>query len=309
MLIPIKFNNMNPVLLGYMRLTRPANLPTAAADVLAGITIAGISMETFYMTVGDVKLFPNDLFLCLSSVALYAGGVVLNDVFDHKIDRVERPERPIPKGLVSLRSASIMGVILLLVGIGLAYYVNNLSGSIALGLAMAILLYDSFTKRFSFIGPLNMGICRGLNLLLGMSIAGELDHYMYALIPLVYIYAVTLISRGEVHAGNRKQIIWAGILYALVIFGVLTILPNKPDSLIQVLPFVLLFMVLIYRPLIRAYKQNTAKNVQAAVMAGVLSIIALDAILAAGFASLWYGLLVIMLLPLSKVMSGMFAVT
>ncbi len=288
---------------------RPANLPTAAADVLAGITIAGISMDSFFMTVREVPLFPNDFFLCFSSVALYAGGVVLNDVFDHKTDKIERPERPIPSGLVSVRSASFLGVLLLIAGIGLAFVVNNLSGFIAFVLAMAILLYDAFTKKFSFVGPLNMGVCRGLNLVLGMSIAGYIDHYIYALIPVVYIFAVTLISRGEVHAGNKKQLLWAGILYAIVVFAVLTILPDKPESLLRAMPFVLLFILLIYRPLIRAYKRNKPENIQKAVMAGVLAIVALDAILASGFFNLWYGLLVIILLPLSRIMARVFAVT
>jgi len=307
--MPMKFNRINPVLLGYLRLMRPANLPTAAADVLAGITIAGVSMDTYYMAVGDVELWPNDLFLCLASVALYAGGVVLNDVFDHKIDRIERPERPIPRGLVPVRSAAILGALLLLLGIGLAFVVNNLSGAIAIVLALTILLYDALTKQFTFVGPLNMGLCRGLNLILGMSIAGHVDHYIYALIPVVYIFAVTMISRGEVHAGNKKHLLWAGLLYALVVFAVLMILPDKPESLYRTVPFILLFIVLIYSPLIKAYRQNTPENIKKAVIWGVLAIVALDAIVASGFLSLWYGLLVILLLPLSRVMARVFAVT
>ena len=42
--------------------------------------------------------------LLLSSAGLYLGGMVLNDVFDARLDAVERPERPIPSGRVSIRS-------------------------------------------------------------------------------------------------------------------------------------------------------------------------------------------------------------
>ena len=294
---------------GYIRLIRPANLPTAAADILAGISIAGLSLDTHFLTVSGMRLFPNDWYLCFASVFLYAGGVVLNDVFDLEVDRKERPERPIPKGIVSQKNAAIFGVLLLVIGVLLAFWVNKLSGSLAIILMLAILAYDSFSKKYSFLGPLNMGVCRGLNLLLGMSVAAELVYPEFALIPVVYIFAVTLISRGEVHADNKKQLIWAGILYVAVIFAVVKITPNNPAALISAGPFILLFIILIFRPLIKAYRQNTAENIKKAVMAGVLAIVALDAILAAGFANWWYGIMTILLLPLSWVLSKIFAVT
>ena len=299
----------NSAFWGYLRLVRPANLPTAAADILAGISIAGLSMETHFLTVEGMRLFPNDWYLSLASVFLYAGGVVLNDVFDLEVDRKERPERPIPRGLVSQKSAAVFGAILLIIGVLLAFSVNTLSGSVAIILMLAILAYDAFSKKYSFLGPLNMGICRGLNLMLGMSVAAKLIHPEYALIPVVYIFAVTLVSRGEVHADNKKQLIWAGILYVAVIFAVVKITPNKPVSLISTVPFILLFIILIFRPLVKAYQQNTAENIKKAVMAGVLAIVALDAILAAGFANWWYGVLTLLLLPLSWVLSRIFAVT
>src|SRR5690606_12344221 len=88
---------------GCLILMRPPNLPTAAADIISGAAIAG-----FFVT--SWSLIPQEtiiglLLLILGSVCLYAGGVVLNDVFDFKIDKVERPERPIPSGVVTLKTA------------------------------------------------------------------------------------------------------------------------------------------------------------------------------------------------------------
>ncbi len=45
------------------------------------------------------------------------GGVVFNDVFDAKLDAVERLERPIPSGRASLQRATILGIVLLLIGV------------------------------------------------------------------------------------------------------------------------------------------------------------------------------------------------
>ena len=63
--------------------------------------------------------------LVFASVFLYAGGVILNDVFDYKLDKVERPERPIPSGVVSLRNASLYGSLAMLIGLALAYSVSS----------------------------------------------------------------------------------------------------------------------------------------------------------------------------------------
>ena len=155
---------MSSVLIGYLRLMRPANLPTAAADIFAGVALAGL----FSASTNVLPIVIPILFLIFSSIFLYAGGVVLNDVFDVEVDKVERPERALPSGLISLKSAAFFGAILLLIGIALAFLVNNLSGIIAILLAFSIVLYDGYSKKYSFLGPLNMGLCRSLNLLLGV---------------------------------------------------------------------------------------------------------------------------------------------
>ena len=228
---------MNPVLLGYLRLMRPANLPTAAADIMAGVAISGISMQTYFITADGIRLWPSVFYLTLASVFLYAGGVVLNDVFDAELDTKERPERPIPSGLVSVRSAAIFGGVLILIGIMLAFLLNDLTGKIAMVLAASILLYDGFAKNFSFLGPLSMGVCRALNLILGMSINGEVEYYYYGFIPLVYIFAITLISRGEVHGANKNHLILAAFLYAVVIFAVLYLIPSETRNLMNTIPY------------------------------------------------------------------------
>ncbi|MEP3210565.1 MAG: UbiA-like protein EboC [Maribacter sp.] len=292
---------MRSVLKGYLQLMRPANLPTAAADIFAGAALAGVLTASI----------PVGFLVCLvfASVFLYAGGVVLNDVFDLEVDQLERPERPIPSGLIPLKSAAFFGIVLLVIGIVLAFLVNQRSGFIALGLAFAIVLYDGYSKKNGFLGPLNMGLCRGLNLILGMSILGEINHWYYALIPLTYIFAITLISRGEVHGNNKIHIIWAGILYATVISAVVTIVMKETTNFWQTIPFLLLFAFLVFKPLLKAYQLNSPERIKKAVVAGVLSLIVLDAAMAVGFSVWWYGILLLLLLPLSIFLSKLFAVT
>jgi len=300
---------MNPVLLGYTRLARPANLPTAAADILAGVAIAGIISNSLRTDFLESVPFLDVFYLVFASVFLYAGGVILNDVFDYKIDVLERPERPIPKGIISLRSAAVYGGLVLTIGIFLAFLVTNSSGVIAIALAFAILFYDAIAKKYNFLGPLNMGLCRGLNLILGMSVLESLVYWWLAIIPIVYIFAITLISRGEVHGKNKNHIVLAGVLYVAVIFAVLAIAYFYTDSLLTTLLYLTLFGFMVFRPLLKAHSENSPKNIKKAVMAGVISLIVLDAAMGATFSTWWYGLLILALLPISIGLSKLFAVT
>src|SRR5690554_913438 len=159
-------------LMAYLRLTRPANVVTAIADILAGIAISGTALALFYPETASGRgvEFSSWLWLCLSTIGLYGGGVAFNDVFDADLDRVERPERPIPSGVVPLKNAAVMASLLLLIGVVAAWQVSVLSGMIAIVVAFLCVLYDAWGKLQLIFGPINMGLCRTGNLLLGISI-------------------------------------------------------------------------------------------------------------------------------------------
>ena len=300
---------MNAVVKGYLKLARPANLPTAAADILTGVAIAGIFSVAPNASFFSSTLFYNVCLLVCSSVCLYAGGVIFNDVFDAALDAVERPERPIPSGLIPKRKATVYGSIVMLLGITLAFMVSYVSGLVSVVLTAAILLYDGYSKNNGFLGPVNMGICRGINLLFGISIIGSFPYWYLAFIPVVYISAITLISRGEVYGKNKGHIVFAAVLYSIVVLAVSVLSVFITEKALASLPFLVLFVYLVFTPLIKAYKENSPVNIKKAVKAGVISLVVLDAALAACFSQWWFGIVVLLLLPLSMYLSKLFAVT
>ncbi|WP_020605254.1 UbiA-like protein EboC [Spirosoma spitsbergense] len=286
-----------------LSLTRPANLVTAIADVLAGMAIAG------YFLLPEPAAAPVG-WLALATVGLYGGGVVFNDVFDAELDAIERPERPIPSGVVQKQTAVLLGIGLLFVGIAASFLVNQTAGFLAIGITVASLVYDRFGKHHSWLGPVNMGLCRGLNLLLGVSILPEevIPWIWVGVVPIAYIAAITMISRGEVHGGSPVTLRVAGLLYALVI-GCVAALAQRQQQLGTALPFLLLFGYYIFPPLWRAVKDPVGRNIGLAVKAGVLSLIVMNAAWVAAFASFPLAFLVFCLLPLSRLMAKVFAVT
>ncbi|MEM1121829.1 MAG: UbiA-like protein EboC [Bacteroidota bacterium] len=277
----------------YFILMRPANIVTAVADILAGISIAGLLFVP--SSVRDIVC------LAVATIGLYGGGVVYNDIFDVELDTTERPERPLPSGQVTLQQAHLLGIGLLLMGIVAASWVSTTSAFLAIIVAVLALAYDKFSKHFTVLGPLNMGLCRSFNLLLGVSISIiALQQYWYlAVIPLLFIGDITLTSQGEVFGNNRTALKLA-LLLDCIVFGVLIGLSFfTPYQLFTAFPFLFLWLGMNVQAKLKAIRDNQPRMIQNAVKMGVLSLIPLNASLAAGFSGWIAGLLVLALFPLN----------
>jgi len=74
-----------------VRITRPHNAVVAGLTALLGYLIATGTLTS------------PSLLLAVVVVLVTAAGNVINDVYDIEIDRINRPERPIPSGEISLR--------------------------------------------------------------------------------------------------------------------------------------------------------------------------------------------------------------
>jgi 4-hydroxybenzoate polyprenyltransferase len=282
---------------------RPANIVTAIADILAGLAISG------YLSFGVTEV-PPILLLILATIGLYGGGVVLNDFFDAGLDRLERPERPIPSGLISETEALLLGLSLLAAGVACAFYVSLLSGSLALAIAITAVVYDKWGKHHSTLGPLNMGLCRGLNLLLGISInpLQLIDVVYLAIIPIIYIAAITMVSRGEVHGGKKNTLYGAAMLYLVAMVSILYV-SFLHDTLAITAIFVVTWGIMVFLPLKNAMAQPQGKMIGKAVKAGVIALILMNAAWSAAFGIVALALIITLLLPVSVLLAKIFAVT
>lgn len=284
---------------GYLELVRPANVATALADVLAGYAVAGLS---HHRALG---------WLLLSTACLYAGGVVLNDVFDREIDRTERPERPIPSGRVPVDAAATLGLGLLGVGILSASLATSAASMIAAGTAASVLLYDAWGKRQGLLGPINMGMCRGLNLLLGVAATPErlAEAWPLALLPLLYITAVTAVSRGEVHGGRRGIAAFALISLSLVIVALLGLALGRSEASWAGAAFAAVLAWRVLPAFWGAYRTPEPGPIRHAIRTGVLSLVLLDAVIGATYGGAVYSLTILATGLVASSLARLFAVT
>jgi 4-hydroxybenzoate polyprenyltransferase len=271
---------------------------------MSGIAIAGFSFSLAQIDIWKA------VFLSISTIGLYGGGIVFNDIFDLELDRVERPERVIPSGKISKNNAIIFGISLLTIGVIAAWFNSPLSAGIALLVAICALVYDKYGKHHRFLGPINMGLCRGGNLILGMSIIENAigDWWMISILPICYIAAITMISRGEVHGGSKNTLYFAALLYILVSITQLYI-SFKLGNILFASAFVALHLYLIFKPLLAAIANPIGPNIGKAVKAGVLSLIVMNAAWVSVSGNLVFALAVLCLLPISICLAKLFAVT
>ncbi len=153
---------------GLFRLLRPANcLMGAAGALLASIICAG---PEGFLDYGYEVLFS------LLVVMLFTGaGNSLNDYFDREIDRIAHPERPIPQGLVSPRSALMLSVAFFSVATILSSFINLWAVGIVLTSVLFMISYEVSLKREGLAGNLSISWLTGALFLFGGAAVDQME--------------------------------------------------------------------------------------------------------------------------------------
>ncbi len=263
----------------YLQLVRLPNVFTAAADSLAG----------WLLVTGTFAAPARWLPLLGASMAIYAAGIVLNDVFDFEIDLRERPGRPLPSGRIARRVAAWLGGALMVLGLVLAALSGSWSSfGVAAALVACVLGYDAGLKR-TVLGPQVMGACRGLNVLLGMSQVAAFGGPTAWLVPIamtVFVAGVTWISRSETETGQTGGVVAGMILENLAILGLLAAalqasrFPNagtvRPLIPLEGLLVLLVVAWVVNGASVAALREPVPARLQRAVKTGVLSLVWLN---------------------------------
>jgi len=293
----------------YAQLVRLPNLPSALADIFLGI-----------LATGSLTLpgrWPAYLLLMLASVCLYCGGMAWNDFFDLEQDRRERPDRPIPSGRITPFQAAVCATALVAAGVLFAFLAGMVQSArgegnavtptvLALLLTGAIFLYDAWLKH-TVIGPVGMGACRFLNVLLGFtpkaSLLWSCGLYL-AIVVGLYIVGVTWLARTEARASSRRALIGAASVMLVSLLMVLPVptlpLPVVPPADASSLWFPYLLVGLgffVGFPVVSAIRAPTPARVQSAVKRSLMGLILLDMVLATALAGSMGLVLLVLMAP------------
>ncbi|MFZ0316330.1 MAG: UbiA family prenyltransferase [Nitrososphaeraceae archaeon] len=279
----------------YLVLVRLPNLFTLPSNILVGM--ATVSSLAFTLT-----SFTQFLLLVTISVLLYCVGIVLNDLYDFDIDKKERPNRPLPSGKISRRSAIVLVAIFSTIALILSVQVSFSTLVISSILFSVIFGYDKYLKN-THAGPFTIASARVMNILLGTSVSlRSVDSYsqivtltFVLIITFVYVSLIGFISRYEVHgfSDNTKLLlpraIVATVISSIILFSLMGFF--KLESLI----ILSLFSFIMIISFSRIYRRDSGRT-QRIVRNMILSIIVLDSTFLTGIIGIELGLVVLTLM-------------
>lgn len=279
----------------YLVLVRLPNLFTLPSNILVGM--ATVSSLAFTLT-----SFTQFLLLVTISVLLYCVGIVLNDLYDFDIDKKERPNRPLPSGKISRRSAIVLVAIFSTIALILSLQVSFSTLVISSILFSVIFGYDKYLKN-THAGPFTIASARVINILLGTSVSlRSVDSYsqivtltFVLIITFVYVSLIGFISRYEVHgfSDNTKLLlppaIVATVISSIILFSLMGFF--KLESLI----ILSLFSFIMIISFSRIYRRDSGRT-QQIVRNMILSIIVLDSTFLTGIIGIELGLVVLTLM-------------
>ena len=242
--------DLHPVVL-WLRLVRVPNLFTVPGDPLAGLVLA-THPDTFHW-------LPILAVVC-SALFLYAGGMLLNDLMDVDRDLAATPWRPLAHGLVGRTQVQVAILVCVVVGLACAGIVGKHCLFVAIGLTIAVVAYNVGLKSVPVVGPLVMGSCRGLSVLLGAATPTAAGHLSpaglcAAVAVTLYVLGITWFARYERGDVQPRWVAYLPVTGMVAVFLVLTETAMSTSAAARS-GFVVLFCIAAAAPLFAAWNKR-----------------------------------------------------
>ena len=176
-------------LFGFLSLMRPINCLMMGFAVIVGVLLAGErDMNAVTLTLGFLTAF-----------TFTGASMAFNDFCDREIDRVNMPDRPIPRGVVSPKEALLFSIILTIIGFVSAFLTNFNCFLLTLLACAFFVLYSTKGKRTGLVGNMMVSACVSIPFIYGGFISsGNFE-------------AVTLIFSGMAFLANTGREVTKGI--------------------------------------------------------------------------------------------------
>jgi 4-hydroxybenzoate polyprenyltransferase len=209
--------------------------------------------------------------------------MALNDYADRYLDVFERPERPLPSGRVRPGTALALARGLTVAGLGVAGVSGGVRAlAVTVPLAGAVWGYDLRWKDGP-AGPAAMAAARALDVLNGAGFGGLRAAAPAAAVVGVHTVAVTVLSRREVDGAPRSTAGRTALLAGTAAGGALVAAcSGRPAQRVVAAAMSADYLRRFGGALAAVARDGRPETVRAAVGAGIMSLMPLQACLVAG---------------------------
>lgn len=166
-------------LLGAIEILRPLNGLMMMAVIAVAVILAG----------GNAHDWPSAAIAALVGAMVGCGANAINDYYDLEIDKVNKPNRPLPRGALTPRAAFVLWAVLSLLGISLNVFLHWTALCIAALAALILYWYSARLKGTVLLGNLTVASMTALAFLYGGVVAGHPDR---SVVPAVFAFLINL---------------------------------------------------------------------------------------------------------------------
>lgn len=163
-----------------VQLTRPLNVLITFFVVIVGAWIC---------IIGDYSIYK--ILLAALSAALTAGaGNIINDIYDKDADKINHPERPIAKGIITVKNAWIEYSIVTLFAVALSSFINQTALEIVVLTSVLLYLYSARLKKIPLLGNITVAYLTGLAFIYG---GISVNNVRGVFIPAIFAFLINFI--------------------------------------------------------------------------------------------------------------------
>lgn len=163
----------------YITLIRPVNFIITALSIFVACLLAGGNQEQILIMI----------FASLGGACIGGGGMIINDILDIDIDRINKPDRPLPSGAVKKFDALMLYGALTGMGMIMSAYTTRPAFIIAFIAVPMIVLYSKVFKGTPLLGNVLVGTLTGLAFIYGGAAVGNIRQ---AMMPALFAFLINI---------------------------------------------------------------------------------------------------------------------
>lgn len=193
--------------LATLRLFRPVNLLLGAMMV----TVTAALVDALNQT----DLLMKGIFVVMSFTA---AANAFNDYRDLETDKINRTNRPLPRGDLAPETALILSILLFMIGTGISFTINTGAFIIAAVVALPLMVvYSLWLKGTILIGNMIVAVIIGLSFVFAGALFGELDRMI---MPSLLAFGFTMVREFIKDMADADGDRAAGFITFPVKFGI-----------------------------------------------------------------------------------------